>query len=222
MAGIGNLTDYAGGYGGRYIRATVGDTPALWHRTDETGWAMSPADAGSSSGTLTLSNNNLTLTGGNNTYARGVIGLPSGKWYWETRLDNITDTNNGCSAGAGLTQATWPASGFSWGAGNSLVCSRFAYTGTTPGNGSLLGPNGATASPVPVLAQGDVIGIAFDADNRTAAFYINNTLYLTKTSLPSGTWYPTGFVGGAGRITFRPNASQQSYAPPSGFIPLGP
>lgn len=227
--GIGSLTDYADGYGGKYIRANVGDTPMLWHRTDAGGsWGLNPDDK--TAGAV-LSNNNLTLrtdsvSGG---MARASVGVSTGKWYWETVLGSYTNTNSGAQAHAGLSLSSWAfATGF--GNGQSVRCGQIAYNGATPAGLLVFGPNGSGGQiSNPQVSEGVIIGIAFDSDAGTVAFYANNTLVTTKTGLSSGVWFPTASVvsassafGNGGQVTMRFSAAQQSYAPPSGYFPLSP
>jgi hypothetical protein len=72
--------------------------------------------------------------------------------------------------------------------------------------------------------NGDVIGVAFDADAGTLVFYKNNTSQGTAfTGLTSGPYFPAHSDGSAGSGTYAfYNFGQRpfAYTPPTGFVAL--
>jgi hypothetical protein len=166
-----------------------------------------------------LANGGLTLANGNLDASRAAaswvatlatIGISSGKWYWEHTCTATQNANNisvvGVATG-GLNIATMP--GFT---ANGWIY--VSETGFKYNNNSGLS-YGAT------WTNGDVIGIAFDADNGTLVFYKNNATQGTAyTGLTSGPYFPVlsmyGTSSGPTNFGQRPFA----YTAPSGFKAL--
>jgi len=106
--------------------------------------------------------------GGNATYIVGTIGVTTGKWYYEVLAE---DVNTNFSLGiAQMHQWNDAAGGL-----NSFLAYR--------SNGQIKKYTSVQSSQA-TYTDGDIIGIAFDIDNETIAFYKNNTLQDTI----SGSW----------------------------------
>jgi len=163
-------------------------------------------------GGITASNANLTVTGSasNTSTIVGTIGVSSGKWYWEFTVGS-TDQNSMigiCTDAVTLTN----------------------YIGSDANGWGYYGVNGNkynNATPVAYGASytnGDVIGVALDADAGTLTFYKNNTSQGTAySSLASNVYFPAyGDTGTAAVPTGSFNFGQRpfSYTPPTGFVAL--
>lgn len=164
-----------------------------------------PSDKGSD---ITLSNGNLTATEGVTAHSvRATVSKATGKWYWEVTIG--ANANNII----GVANST-----------HSLTVSLYAdvngmgyqNTGDIRRNSNLI-TTGAT------YTTGDVIGVAFDADNRTCKFYKNNVLQATiaTVDMPTGTLFPAwggGGAGGVGTVNF--GATATVYVPPLGYTTI--
>lgn len=149
---------------------------------------------------LNISNGNLDIIAGGTDDAsvRGTIGIASGKWYWEATCLSISGAVRGSVGVATSTQL-------------------FGYFSE---NGNKFNSGGASAYGA-IYSTGDVIGVAFDADNGTLTFYRNNTSQGTAfTGLTSGPYFP--FVTTAGGGSFAHNFGQRpfAYTAPTGFKAL--
>jgi hypothetical protein len=158
-------------------------------------------------GNTSLSNGNLdgsTTTTIN--HVRGTFGITSGKWYWE------------CTAGGqDLLIGIVNSSAFysQYPGGDVSGWSYYANNGYKYNNGGTA--YGASYS------NGDVVGVAFDADTGSLTFYKNGTSQGTAfTGLTSGPYFPAVGNGGAVDRTFVANFGQRpfAYTAPSGFKAL--
>ena len=164
-------------------------------------------------GYATLSNGNLDVVPDSTHYpmVTGTFGMTSGKWYWEYTL--------GASGNGGrlLGIATSAASNTTYLGGTS---SGWGYYG---GNGDKY-TNNANAAYGASYTNGDVIGVAFDADAGTLVFYKNGTSQGTAySSLTSGPYFPAWSAGDAGQTgTTSLNFGQRpfAYTAPSGYKAL--
>jgi len=154
----------------------------------------------------TISNGNLeqstSASGGS---LLGTFGMSSGKWYWEA--SNLASGNSGGYgiALSDISLADYPGS-------QSNAWSYF-YDGKKYNNGT-------GTSYGSTFASGDVIGVAFDADNGTLTFYKNGTSQGTAfTGLTSGPYLPA--LGGSSSYSVA-NFGQRPfiYSAPSGFKAL--
>jgi hypothetical protein len=161
---------------------------------------------------LNLSNGNLTITGtGAYSTSPATFGMSSGKWYWEytcTTYSASGDTHYGIGTGAfNIYQNTWAGS----------TSAGWIYAASS---GSKYNNNSATAYGS-TFTSGDVIGVAFDADNGTLTFYKNNTSQGTAfTGLTSGPYFPVATVGTSNVTNANFGQRPFSYTPPTGFLPL--
>jgi hypothetical protein len=164
-------------------------------------------------GGLTLSNGNLDSARATSSFvaAAATIGMSSGKWYWEHTCSAAQDSANITAIGIGTSNvviSTMP--GFTGGNGWVYV-SESGYKWF----------NGSGVSYGATWTNGDVVGIAFDADAGTLTFYKNGTSQGTAyTSLTSGPYFPV--VSMYGTSTGSTNFGQRpfAYTAPSGFKAL--
>jgi len=168
-----------------------------------------------------ITNGNLTASLANlsTSSVLGSFGMSSGKWYWE-----ITQTYNAQGLYVGIdsnpfaistTSSTIAAGGLSTGYGY--------YNGNGQKINSNVGASYGTAWYT--SGQTYIIGVAFDADNGTLAFYLNGTSQGTAfTGLTSGPYYPSASdaSGSSGPATVNFNFGQRpfTYTPPAGFTTL--
>jgi len=159
--------------------------------------------------TVTVTDGNLAASASaTNVGVTGSIAISSGKWYWE-----ITQTAGGVATSniVGITDATLAAKTA------GLTTNSYGYgTGTTAfkwnaGTNTAYGVN---------WTNGDVIGVAFDADAGSLTFYKNGSSQGTAFTGISGTFYPAfGFQSGS---AYAVNFGQRpfAYTPPTGFVAL--
>ena len=177
---------YSGSYGTNGFRLTFADSSSLGDDTsgngnDYTSTGLASTDVVTDSptnnfctinanrestvynGSVTLSEGNLQSVDAGTTYSlhwTGTFGMSTGKWYWEV----LAHTMGGSSANIG-------------------ICN-ILHRVSTAGTGVFYGNDGAR-NPVTYFTgqttygdsytSGDIIGIAFDADNETVTFYKNNS-----------------------------------------------
>ena len=118
----------------------------------------------------TLSNGNLKISQSSYDYnTQGTLGMTSGKYYWEVKMGGLHAEMGICEQGkAGQTD---PQSGagfyfiYSNGSGGVVV-----YNNAT-------GSSGTTNSGWTNFASGQIIGVAYDADNGKLYFHNNGTYY---------------------------------------------
>jgi SH3-like domain-containing protein len=163
---------------------------------------LSPTDK---SGTITLSNGNLTMaTDGSDWGAvRSTLGKSSGKWYWE-----VTVITAG-SPKIGILKSTDVVTTY---IGSSATGYAIDDVGQKWNNGS----SASYASSV--SAPGTVIGIALDMDVGTISYYINGVSQGVAFSGISGLYYPA-ISGGFANSNFTVNfgASSFSHTAPDGY-----
>jgi len=186
------------------------DVPTLTSATAANYCVISPI---SSSPLISLTNGNLTAGVTDNASLIGTMGVNSGKWYWEVTLASGSVTpylgvskNSYDQSGSG---SNYELAGISW-YGNGL---KKAYT--------------ATAGTSTTANTAGVYGFALDITAGTLAFYFNNSLVLTDTTIPTSgvTLFPLVVHTNSGANSWYPanfNFGQQpfSYTPPSGFVAL--
>ncbi len=133
---------------------------------------------------LTLTNGNLDSAGTSGwTGAAATIGMSSGKWYWE--IDNVVSNEHVVGIVKGdVNQITWNTT-YGYGAETGV---KYLATG-----GVAYGAAWTT---------GDVIGIAFDADNGSLTFYKNGTSQgVAATGLTDGPYFPSVVHNGSSRTS---------------------
>ena len=138
----------------------------------------------------TFSNGNTTSTfpAASNSWnpVSATIGMTKGKWYWESKSISGTGTYNGMMA-----QEPTSNTGDVWLGG---IANQFGYSG---GNGYVYVANSNQAS-LSSYTNGDIVSVAYDADNNLIYFYKNGTIQNSGTGLavptpestPLGAWFP--------------------------------
>jgi hypothetical protein len=160
-----------------------------------------------SSGTRALlSDGNLKVTGasgaGYNT-ALGTVGMSSGKWYWEQTLTSIDSADLNC----GIANTSFDTT--------MLGADANGY-GVSANN--LKWNNGSSAYTTGFV-NGDIVGMAFDADAGTLTFYRNgSSLGTAFTGIPAGTYFAGAGVYSPTTVSIL-NFGQRpfAYTAPSGF-----
>ena len=184
------------------------------------------------SGSVTFTEGNLKIvdsSGGYGTMSKGTFEMESGKWYWEVLASSINSYSS-----VGLTNKD----GKSWGDGVGMYYFSNAKKNdtTTSSDWSSYGAS---------YADGDIIGVAFDADNESVTFYKNNSSQGAIGSVltqANGGYFPAaGDDSSSNTTTFVANFGQDSsfagaktaqgntdgngigdfyYSPPSGYKAL--
>jgi len=116
----------------------------------------------------TISEGNLTLVGGGtNANMNATIGLASGKWYWETRVNDWQGANNS-AIGISSEAATATNYEFYNQSGNNTGYGYYS-------NGSVYGNGGTPASGYGSASGTHIIGVALDLDNNKIAWSYDGT-----------------------------------------------
>jgi hypothetical protein len=156
-------------------------------------------------GNATLSNANMNFSGGTSgIYARGTIGIKTGKWYSEIVFTTISGASSTVDCGFISPDGQ-----------NVFYYKSDGNKGLTSGESAY----GAT------YTTNDVIGVAVDFDARNVTFYKNNTSQGTF-SFSSETWTDDWVIYARtrGTTTYAGylNCGQRpfSYTPPTGFVRL--
>jgi hypothetical protein len=161
---------------------------------------------------LALSNGNLDSSGTASAWygARATFAVSTGKWYWEVTPIRQS-AGNAVTIGVGRSSSALSYPG----------ASSDSYSYYSDANGTAIKyNNGSFSSYGTSFVQGDVIGVAFDADNGTLTFYRNgSSLGQAFSGLTAGPYFP--MVGNfntdsAANFGQRPFA----YTAPSGFKAL--
>nr|BAR23304.1 lectin-like protein [uncultured Mediterranean phage uvMED] len=118
---------------------------------------------------LVQSNGNLDATASTSqtwVTGRGTMAMTSGKFYWEVTINSLSTTSDtAVQLGIGALTAALPS--------NDGAADSNAYVYLNSNGQKMSG--GSAASYGSSYTTGDVIGVAFDADNGTLAFYKNGT-----------------------------------------------
>jgi len=116
---------------------------------------------------ITLTQGNLLAgsTGATWKSTRSTLGVSKGKWYWEMKA-TASASSYDCQIGVGLFSLAIASFG-EWSSANPSVI-------YTAGSGEKI-LNGTTSAYGATYTVGDIIGVAFDADNLTVTFYKNGT-----------------------------------------------
>ena len=156
-----------------------------------------------------LSNGNLDSLAGSTVYstAKSTIGVSSGKWYVEGRLNfggyhgiGVSNSSAALSSYIGSTTDSW---GYWAQNGNKVTNASFTAYGAT-------------------YTAGDIIGVALDMDAGTVTFYKNGTSQGTAFTGLTGTMF-IGVTGdGSGGGSWSMNFGQRpfAYTAPSGYKAL--
>jgi len=169
----------------------------------------------------TLSNGNLDIAygSGSRNAQQGTIGMTSGKWYWEFV---VTACSNGSPSPVmiGIADSPDPATVATYTGANTRG---WAYYGGSGGTYH----GGTPAAYGNTWGIGDVVGIAFDADNGSLYFYKNGTVQNSGTAaftgLTNGPYFPSiGDASAGGTFSGTTNWGQRAFShpAPSGFKAL--
>tara|TARA_B100001778_G_scaffold159892_1_gene131398 strand:+ start:15 stop:851 length:837 start_codon:yes stop_codon:yes gene_type:complete len=177
--------------------------------------------------TFSFSEGNLkaTSSGSAKGSAKGTIGIEdSGKWYFE-----IKGSNSG-TWGVGIAAENMPFNTWSPGSGTFAI---YNYNGTKH-------VNAASSSYGATYEGGDIISVAYNADDAEITFYKNGSTQGTITGLTTGTvYFPTIADSGTatdpvfecnfgGTLTYSISSGNADdngygnfeYAPPSGYYSI--
>jgi hypothetical protein len=165
----------------------------------------------------TLTNGNLTSTDANSASYNGAniatIGVSSGKWYWEV-TNTTASTYVPCNGIAFSSNISTEYSGISYVPYQQAIQVRVA------------GSNTNLQTSVGNSVNGDVIGMALDADNKTITFYKNNAIVGAPQSYssyqPTNPVFPAQWtVNQQGQVSAA-NFGQRAFAytPPAGYKSL--
>lgn len=161
--------------------------------------------------TATLSNGNLDVTRSATAAhlgTRGTVGVTSGKWYWEATYSAGGTVG---SSAIGVAIRTWTEQDYCGTTGS--------WSYHSNGNKYLDGSAGVAYGAA--YTNGDIIGIAFDADAGTISFYKNGVSQgQLATGLTSGPYFPAASVYNASGWNFNFGQRPFAYAAPSGFKAL--
>jgi hypothetical protein len=184
------------------------DVPTNTSPTNANYAVLNPTFAGTS-GVL---NGNLALGLGSTMIARSSILMTTGKWYAEFTM--VSAGANSCRVGITGESSTTVA--------NYLGFDAVSW-GYTQINGVVYN-NASAPFTYATYTNGDVIGVAYDADARNLSFYKNNTLQgtITSANITAGNYYFAVQVANSTPIGWACNFGQQPfiYTPPTEFLAL--
>jgi hypothetical protein len=182
------------------------DVPTLTSATAANYAVLNPLQLPTAASTV-LSNANLLLTCNSgvsfNSFSNGTMYPTSGKYYAEFFINTVGECYVGISR---FTDASTP---------NSWNSQSTYYN-----RGGVIQKDNSTVFSVATYTTGDTIGVAYDVDNATCAFYKNNTLVGTVTGVTAGsyTFSIAGYLSCA--VSFNTGQRPFLYTPPSGFLAL--
>ena len=173
-----------------------------------------------------LSNGNLTNTGGND--IPSDMGVKTGKFYVEVSIDTADSSSNLKHIGVCATGTR----SFRAHSGDGHIISYLdtvtirsdangPYTHT--GRGGKTSWNLVTYDTDVGYTLGDTVGIQLDMDNKFVKFYINGVLRTHYTFVLASTFDKMYFYGrnnGSGVTTWNFGQKPYEYTPPPGFLPL--
>jgi len=154
---------------------------------------------------------NLYVPGTDYSQLKGTMSVSTGKWYFEwVSIGSNLPPYVGVSKASITSWSNVTTSGISWYGHNESYYKNFTAT-------SLVS--------VSAMSVGDIIGVAFDCDAGTVAYYKNNTLVHTDTTLtPNELVAPTligTFSGGSwSSAAFNFGQRPFAYTPPTGYQAL--
>ena len=188
-------------------------------------------------GSITISEGGLQSVDASTTYGRhwsGTFGMSTGKWYWEVLAHTLGGNYANIGLGNDVERGTTSVA-------NGAI-------GVYYGNDGKRNPraqNSGTTSYGATYTDGDIIGIAFDADNESVTFYKNGSTQGAVGSVlvqSTGPYFPSvgdaangstyKYVANWGQDgTFAGNKTAQGnadgsgigdffYSPPSGYLAL--
>jgi hypothetical protein len=171
-------------------------------------WTLTPLD---SSGTL--ANGNLQNKGGGSTNTHAPAFPTTGKWYVEIDCNDINTGTAGahffgiCDASVNFNQSFTDHTAIS--AGQQ--------------RGGQLKKNNSNTTTGTAVNDGDIIALAFDADNLTLDLYVNNSQSGSQITGLTDVQYKLWIQDGASVTDMQVNFGQTggfTYTPPTGFNAL--
>ena len=140
---------------------------------------LNPLATGNSKPTFSKGANRVVGTATSYQFSCGTIAVPlTGKWYWEVKANNnVNGSNSEYLIGAVLESRLEASGNFAEFAADGIT--QYGSVGTG-------------------IAQNDIIGVSVDRTAATLKIYKNNSLILTKSSLPAELLYPLVTVYGSG------------------------
>ena len=158
-------------------------------------------------------NGNLDVTSGSSSDGSilGTFGMSSGKWYFEVTCNNANTVGIGI-AKSGVALADYPGQqSEAW-----VVQCQTPFYKINSGSATALSGT---------FSSGDIIGIAFDADNGNLSFYQNGSVIASNayTGLTNGPYLPiVGDSNSTPSISLTCNFGQRpfAYSAPSGYKAL--
>jgi hypothetical protein len=126
----------------------------------------------------TLTEGNLVTTNNSADYdaAFGTIAVSKGKWYWELKK---TDT------AAAYNDGVFDVDANPFDVLNPMNVST-GYTGFYNTSGGQMRSNNATSGSYGTFANGDIMGIALDMDNKLMSIYKNGTIHVSNFTISTG------------------------------------
>ena len=134
---------------------------------------------------VVLTNGNLEASpsGGNWSNVRGTIGVSSGRWYWEIRVDSLT------AQMLGVATNSDPLASWFGGAANQ---------GAVMKEDGQVWVNQTSVTDLGSFAAGDIIGIGLDLVGNTIQFYKNGSSMGSAVSITGGrTYFPIAVLYGS-------------------------
>jgi len=131
---------------------------------------------------VVLTNGNLEASpsGGNWSNVRGTIGVSSGKWYWEIKVDSLF------AQMLGVATNSDPLASWFGGAANQ---------GAVMKEDGQVWVNQSSVTDLGSFAAGDIIGIGLDLDGNTIQFYKNGSSMGSAVSITGGrTYFPIAIL----------------------------
>jgi len=159
---------------------------------------------------------------------RGTFGVSSGKWYWEITQTATQNSRAICTIGIDTPNTAFSAGG---GAGSGAIATSWVYLQSSGNKNN----NSSSSAYGASWSTGDVIGVAYDADNGKLYFRKNGTWQnsgdpaagtgyafngISGIVAPSGSLYHDDFDGSAAQQDFNFGQRPFTYTPPTGFKSL--
>jgi len=199
---------YTGTYGNNGFKLTFADSSALGDDTSGNGndftvtslastdqstdtcsnnfCTLNPLD----SGTITFSDGGLTVVSGSDYHAtKGTIGVKTGKWYFEVKMNASTGGQNVADQFIGITGDNTPVTGATYDNNPSVI-----YGGSS----GIIDKDGTnTQTGLTEFSSGQIIGVALNMDDLEIEFYNNGTKQGSTQSISSFTGFYIPFYIGA-------------------------
>jgi hypothetical protein len=126
----------------------------------------------------TLTEGNLVVTNNSANWqaAFGTIAVSKSKWYWEAKCTDATFSFN---------HGVFDVDANSFGILNPMNVST-GYTGFYNTGGGQMRKDNATSGSYGTFANGDIMGIALDMDNKQISIYKNGTIHVSNFAISTG------------------------------------